>query len=61
MIQFTELRKVNKEKGPSEEASISLGKQKKTITGGRRREEGTWVGEGGGGEKGEYNQVLGSG
>ena len=41
-IQSTELRKVNKQKGPSEDVSIPLGKEKKIITGGR----GILVGEG---------------
>ena len=31
-IQSTELKKVNKPKGPSEDASISLGREKKAIT-----------------------------
>ena len=35
-IQSTELKKVNKQKGPSEEASVPLGREKKAIT----REEG---------------------
>jgi hypothetical protein len=34
-IQSTELKKVNKQKGPSEDASIPLEREKKTITGGR--------------------------
>jgi hypothetical protein len=32
-IQSTELKKANKPKGPSEEASIPLGGEKKAITG----------------------------
>jgi hypothetical protein len=32
-IQSTELKKVKKLKGPRENASISLGREKKTITG----------------------------
>jgi hypothetical protein len=31
-IQSTELKKVNKLKGPSEEASVPLGREKKAIT-----------------------------
>ena len=38
-IQFTELKKVNKPKGPSEDASILLGREKKAISRGRGREE----------------------
>ena len=33
-IQSTELKKVNKLKCPSEDASVPLGREKKTITGG---------------------------
>jgi hypothetical protein len=33
-IQSTELKKVNKLKSPSEDASIPLGREKKAITGG---------------------------
>ena len=32
-IQLTELKKVNKPMGPSEDASIPLGREKKAITG----------------------------
>jgi len=39
-IQSTELRKVNKLRGPN--ASIPLGREKKAITGGRGREEHGW-------------------
>ena len=31
-IQYTELKKVNKPKCPSEDTSVPLGKEKKTIT-----------------------------
>ena len=31
-IQSTELKKVNRMKGPSEDASVSLGREKKTTT-----------------------------
>ena len=37
-IQFTELKKVNKQKCPSKDASIFLEREKKTITGGKGRE-----------------------
>ena len=50
-IQFTELKKVNKQKCPSKDASIFLEREKKTITGGRGREGPGWK-RGGGGEKG---------
>ena len=50
-IQSTELKKVNKQKGPSEDASITLGREKKTIKGGRGREGAGWE-KRGGGEKG---------
>jgi len=49
-IQFTELEKVNKQKGPSEDASILLRRKKKTgwrggegpgCKRGRRRKRGT--------------------
>jgi hypothetical protein len=39
-IQSTEHKKDNKQKSPSEEASIPLGREKKTITGGRGRDLG---------------------
>jgi hypothetical protein len=41
-IQSTELKKVNKQKGPSEDASISLGRKKKIIIGDRGREGSGW-------------------
>ena len=34
-MQSTELRKTNRPKGSSEDASIPLGREKKTITGGK--------------------------
>ena len=37
-MQSTELKKVNKPKGPSEDASVLLGREKKTIMGGREME-----------------------
>jgi hypothetical protein len=39
-IQSTELKKANKLKGPSEDASIPLGREKKAITGGELGREG---------------------
>ena len=41
-IQSTELKKVNKLKCPSEDASVPLGREKKAITSG---EGGTWKGK----------------
>jgi hypothetical protein len=38
----TELKKVNKLKGPSEDASMPLGRKKKTFMGDRKREETGW-------------------
>jgi hypothetical protein len=62
-IQFSELKKVNKLKGPSKDASIPLGREKKAIMsawgGGRGREGGTWVREGKERGKGEHDQVFG--
>jgi hypothetical protein len=55
-VQSTELKKANKLKGPSEDASISLERGKKTITGeGRELDEK----EDRGGKRG-YDQVLGA-
>ena len=42
-IQSTELKKVNKLKCPSEDASVPLGREKKAITSGG--EGGTWEGK----------------
>ena len=39
-IQSTELKKVNKLKGPSEDASVPLRREKKAITSGEGRREG---------------------
>jgi hypothetical protein len=44
--ESTELKKVNKQKGLSEDVSIPLGRENKTITGGRGREGPWWRGEG---------------
>jgi hypothetical protein len=60
MIQCIELKKFNKIKGTSEDASIPLGREKKAITG-QVVEEGSWVGKGTGRGKGEHDQVLGGG
>ena len=51
-IQSTELKKVNKPKGPSEDASIPLGWEKKAITGGRREGGTGWEREQGWGKWG---------
>ena len=56
-IQSTELKKVKNQKGPSEDASIPLGREKKTIRGGRGRERPRWK-RGNRGENGN-NKVLG--
>ena len=42
-IQSTELKKVNKLKAPSEDASVPLGREKKATT---RGEGGNWEGTG---------------
>jgi len=57
-VQVTELKKVNKLKCPSEDASVPLGREKKTITRGVGREgpeEGRVEG------RGEHDQPLGGG
>ena len=61
-IQSTEIKKVNKLKGLSEDASVPLGREKKAITGqreGRGRAEGGrdigWIGDRKG--KREHDQV----
>jgi hypothetical protein len=41
-MQSTELNKVNKPKGPNDDASIPLGREKKAITGGRGRKGSGW-------------------
>ena len=46
-IQSTELKKVNKLKCPSEDPSVSLGREKKAVTSGEGGTwEGKWTGEG---------------
>ena len=54
-IQFTGLKKVNKLKGPSEDASVPLRREKKAITRGEGGRDlgGKWDGEG----RGEHDQV----
>jgi hypothetical protein len=46
--QATELKKVNKLKGPSEDASVLLGREEKAITSGEGGKdlEGKWAGGG---------------
>ena len=44
-MQSIELKKVNNQKCPSEDASVPLGREKKAITG-QVVEEGSWVGKG---------------
>jgi len=48
-------------KGPSDDASIPIGREKKAITGAGEEEEegGTWMGKGTGNGKGEHYQVFG--
>jgi hypothetical protein len=62
-IQSTELKKVNKPKGPSEYSSIPLGREQKSTTGvlGRAERERYLGGRGDREKKGEYDQVLGWG
>ena len=47
-IQSIELKKFNKLKGPNEDASVPLGREKKAITRGREGGawEGKWMGKG---------------
>ena len=60
-IQSTELKKVNKLKGPSEDASVPLGREKKAITSGEGgRDLGGNVAGGSGGRK-VPDLVLGEG
>ena len=54
-IQSTGLKKFNKKKGPSENASIPLRREKKIITGGRERGGSVWE-SGQGGERG--NMII---
>jgi hypothetical protein len=59
-IQSTELKKVNKLKGPCEDTSVPLGKEKKAITSWERWTwEGKWTRWGWG--RGEPDLVLGEG
>jgi hypothetical protein len=57
-IQSREFKKVNKPKGPNEDASVPLGRVRKAVTGGGW-EEGSWMGKGTGRGREEHNQVLG--
>ena len=59
-IQSTDLKMVNKQKDSSEDASISLGREKKAITGMVVQGK-VSLGEGTGRGKGEHDQVLGVG
>ena len=52
-IQPTELKKVNKLKGPSEDASVPLGREKKAITIGEGGKEGPRRESGWGNSRGE--------
>lgn len=45
-IQPTELKKVNKQKGPSESTSIPLGRGNEVVIGGRRNDRSWWESEG---------------
>ena len=56
-IWSTELKKVNKLKGPSEDVSVPLWREKTTTS----RKEGTWEGKGKGVARGEHDRVLGGG
>ena len=59
---FTELKKVNKLKCPSEDASVPLGREKKAITSGEGGTwKGQWTGWGAVGAIGEPDLVLGEG
>ena len=62
-IQSTELKKVNKLKCPSEDASVPHGREKKAIIGGEGgREGGTWERKWAGEEcRGGPDLVLGEG
>jgi hypothetical protein len=59
-IQSTELKQVNKLKGPSEDTLIPLERVKKAIRGGER-EGGIRVGNGTGRGRVKHDQVLGGG
>jgi hypothetical protein len=39
---FTEFKKLNKLKGPSEDTSVPLGREKKVVTSGEEGREGPW-------------------
>jgi hypothetical protein len=58
--QPTDSKKRNKQKGPSEEASIPLRIGKEIITGGRGKGGSRWErAEWGGGRKGKQDQIWG--
>jgi hypothetical protein len=60
MTQSTELKKFNKMKCPSEDDSVTLGRERKATTSGERGREGrTWEENGTGQWRGEYDLVLG--
>jgi hypothetical protein len=50
-IQSIEFEKVNKFQGPSEDISIPLGREKKAVMGGRKRNKCGFERQGGGGKK----------
>lgn len=52
-IQATELSKVNRQNGPSEDDSVLLGREKNTVIGGRGRKAPRWE-RGKGEEKGTW-------
>jgi hypothetical protein len=54
----TKLKKINKLKGPSEDISVLLGREKKAITRGGRKETGRERGQKGGGRN-KHGMVLG--
>jgi hypothetical protein len=56
-IQSTQLSKISKVKGPSEDALILLGREKKVVTG-NRGEEGFARERGRGGEKGNMIRYM---
>jgi hypothetical protein len=51
MIEPIEFKKINKKEGPSENASIPLGRRNKIIMKGRGKKEPGWE-RGGGGKRG---------
>jgi len=57
-IQSTELKEVKKTKGPSEDTSIPLGREKKTTTGNRGKEGPEWE-RGREGKRGTRSSIRG--